>query len=72
MILRDTSSKSTHPATLGDAFTSVELERLVALRRDFTEHAEYSEFMTDPAQLEFARWLYAHGRICEHSIKHAS
>jgi hypothetical protein len=69
MLLHDTSSKNTHSAALGDKFTSAELERLVALRRDFTEHAEHSEFMMDPAQLEFARWLFENGRIGEHGVK---
>ncbi len=67
---RDTASRNIHPATLGDAFTSAEFERLVALRRDFSEHAEHSELMMDPAQLEFARWLFEHGRIGEHPRRH--
>ena len=66
MIIRDTSSRHTHPATLGNMFTSDELQRLATLRDDYIEHAEYSEFLTDAAQLEFARWLYDHGRISEH------
>jgi len=40
------------------------------LRRDFSEHAEHSEMMMDPAQLEFARWLYDHGRISEHPARY--
>jgi hypothetical protein len=71
MLSRDTASKNTQPAILGDNFTTAELERLATLRRDFTEHAEHSEFMMDPAQLEFARWLYEHGRIGEHATRHA-
>ncbi|HET9111531.1 MAG TPA: hypothetical protein VFN78_11955 [Ktedonobacterales bacterium] len=69
MLLRDTSSKNIRPAMLGDKFTSAELDRLMALRRDFIDHAEHSEYMMDPAQLEFARWLYDNGRIGEHSVK---
>jgi hypothetical protein len=71
MLSRDTASRNTRPATLGDNFTSAELERLATLRRDFTEHAEHSEFMMDPAHLEFARWLYENGRIGEHPTRHA-
>ncbi len=67
---RDTASRNIHPATLGDIFSSAEYERLVALRRDFSEHAEHSEMMMDPAQLEFARWLYEHGRISEQTPRH--
>lgn len=67
---RDTASRNIQPATLGDTFTSAEFERLVALRRDFSEHAEHSELMMDPAQLEFARWLYEHGRIGERPSRH--
>lgn len=66
MIIRDTSSRHTHPATLGNMFTSDEMQRLATLRDDYIEHAEYSEFLTDAAQLEFTRWLYDHGRIGEH------
>ena len=66
MTPRDTSVNAARPATLGDQFTTVELERLSRLRRDFTDHAEYSEYMIDATQLEFARWLYEHGRIGEH------
>lgn len=65
MLSRDTASRNFRPATLGDNFTSAELERLATLRRYFSEHAEHSEMMMDPAQLEFARWLYDHGRIGE-------
>jgi hypothetical protein len=50
-------------------FTSDELQRLATLRDDYIEHAEYSEFLTDAAQLEFARWLYDQGRISEHPNK---
>lgn len=67
---RDTASRNMHPATLGDTFTSAECERLVALRRDFSEHAEHSELMMDPAQLDFVRWLFKHGRISEHTQRH--
>ena len=42
-----------------------ELERLVALRRDYDGHAEHSELMIDPLWLEFTRWLYEQGRISE-------
>ncbi len=65
MLSHDTASRKTYPATLGDNFTSGELERLTALRLTFSEHAEHSELLMDPAQLEFARWLYEHGRINE-------
>ncbi len=70
MLSRDTASKNIRPAILGDNFTSAELERLAVLRRDFSEHAEHSELMMDPAQLEFARWLYEHGRISERTSRH--
>lgn len=66
MTPRDTSMNATRPATLGNQFTTAELERLSQLRRDFTDHAEYSEYMIDATQLEFARWLYEHGRIGEY------
>ena len=69
MIARDTSSRNTHAAMLGNTFTSDELERLMALREGFIEHAEHSEYLMDPAQLEFERWLYEHGRIGEHPRK---
>lgn len=72
MIVRDTSSRQTHPATLGNMFTSDELQRLATLRDDYIEHAEYSEFLTDAAHLEFARWLYDQGRISEHPNKSVS
>ncbi len=65
MTPRDTSVNTTRPAALGGQFTTVELERLSRLRRDFTDHAEHSEYMIDATQLEFARWLYEHGRIGE-------
>lgn len=67
---RDTAARNIQPATLAETFTSAEYERLVALRRDFSEHAEHSELMMDPAQLEFVRWLYEHGRIGEHTPRH--
>lgn len=72
MIVRDTSSRKTHPATLGNMFTSDELQRLATLRDDYIEHAEHSEFLTDAAHLEFARWLYDQGRISEHPNKSVS
>ena len=68
MMTRD-SAKNARPATLSDGFTTAELERLAVLRRDFNEHVEHSEFMLDPTQLEFARWLYENGRISEHPTK---
>lgn len=66
MTPRDTGSKRLRSVTQGDLFTSAERERLVTLLHDYTNHAEYSEFMLDPAELEFTRWLYEHGRIGEH------
>lgn len=71
MLSRDTASRNIRPATLGENFTTGELERLAALRRNFSEHAEHSEMMMDPAQLEFARWLYDHGRIGERTRRDA-
>lgn len=65
MTPNDRSANAARQATLGQQFTPVELERLMALRSDFTDHAEYSEYMIDANELEFARWLYEHGRIGE-------
>ena len=66
MLSRDSGShRPRPPATLGGAFTPNELERLVALRRDYDGHAEHSELMIDPLWLEFTRWLYEQGRISE-------
>ncbi len=65
MMTRD-SAKNVRQVTLSDGFTTAELERLAVLRRDFSDHVEHSEYMLDPIQLEFARWLYENGRISEH------
>jgi len=65
MMTRD-SAKNVRQVTLSDGFTTAELERLAVLRRDFSDHVEHSEFMLDPTQLEFARWLFENGRISEH------
>ena len=66
MLSRDSGSHQPRPpATLGGAFTSDELERLAALRREYTGHAEHSELMIDPLQLEFMRWLFEQGRLSD-------
>jgi hypothetical protein len=66
MLSRDSGSHHPRPpATLGGAFTPGELERLATLRREYSGHAEHSELMIDPLQLEFMRWLYEHGRLSD-------
>ena len=49
----------------GATFTTDELTRLVALRDNYTVHAEYLERDYDECRLEFARWLFEHGKLNE-------
>ncbi len=49
----------------GATFTTDELTRLVSLRDNYTVHAEYLERDYDECRLEFARWLFEHGKLNE-------
>ncbi len=66
MISRDFGANNNQlPATLGTSFTSEEMARLDALRRNYTNHAEYLERVIDDRRMEFARFLIEHGRLSE-------
>jgi len=66
MISRDFGANNNPlPATLGAGFTSDEMSRLDALRRNYTNHAEYLERVIDDRRMEFARFLLEHGRLSE-------
>jgi hypothetical protein len=66
MISRDFGANNNpRPTTLGSSFTSDELARLDALRRNYTNHAEYLERVIDDRRMEFARFLLEHGRLSE-------
>lgn len=53
------------PATLGNNFTTEEVERLKSLRRNIHEHTEFLDRVIDARRLEFARWLLEHGKLTE-------
>jgi hypothetical protein len=53
------------PVTLGNNFSTDEVERLIDLRRNFHAHTEYIERVIDSRRLEFARWLLDNGKISE-------
>lgn len=62
---RDTSGRDTRSLTLDPGFTETEREQLLTMRYIFTGHAEHSEMLMDVAELDFARWLYEHGRLSD-------
>ena len=62
---RDAAARDTRSMTLDPVFTDAEREQLHTLRYIFTDHVEHSEMLMDVAELDFARWLYEHGRISE-------
>ena len=49
----------------GASFTPAEVASLTALRDNYTVHAEYLERDYDECRLEFARWLFEHGKLNE-------
>jgi hypothetical protein len=59
------SNVNGRPATLGDNFSTDEIERLTDLRRNFHAYTEYMERVIDSRRLEFARWLLDNGKISE-------
>ncbi|HEX8733183.1 MAG TPA: hypothetical protein VF725_14115 [Ktedonobacterales bacterium] len=69
---RDVTIQYVRRATLDAGFTPAETERLLALRQDFTGHAEHSELLLDLDELEFARWLVQHGRMTEDALDEGS
>ena len=57
---------ASEPAELDTAqFTEDEVARLLNLSQRFHDHGQSFELDLDANRLEFARWLYTHGRISE-------
>lgn len=57
---------ASEPAELDAAqFTEDEVARLLDLSRRFHDHGQSFELDLDANRLEFARWLFIHGRINE-------
>jgi hypothetical protein len=60
-----TSSNSGQSVILGGNFSADEVARLTRLRSDVSQLPDWFDCSEDGARLEFARWLYDHGKLTD-------
>ncbi len=63
------SSGNSRQTALGGNFTADEAARLNDLRRNFHSHAEYLGRVLDERRIEFARWLFEHGKLDDQCLE---